>query len=794
MNGEDDLGDFSMLELFREEAETQLSVLSEGLVALEGATDTKPVLDELMRAAHSMKGAARIVGLDPLVKLAHALEDIFVAALRGELAISSNAVDLLLQTVDRISAVAQGGDAGLPALEAELPTLLEQLALLRAGQLTDDATQASVSASPPSAAEPVPAAPEPEPAAVEPTPAAATAAAASALPAPATSEAPAATPAPATTPPGTPAAPALRGPDKSIRMTAEAIERLTGLTAETVVESTRLEHLMDDFSRLRERQRDLFKILSGMRSAVEEGAEASQLADDLLAAFNCLEQCRQLLAERDDRLEQYARRSANLANRLSRETLSSRMLPFGSILRAYPRMVRDLARELGKGCRLEIRGEATKIDREILERLDAPLSHLVRNALDHGLESPAERSQAGKSPEGRLVIEAYHRSGQLRVLVSDDGGGIDVEKLRAKVTQRGLETPGRAAELSQQELFEFLFLPGFSTAPKITEISGRGVGLDAVRTMVQEARGSIGVRSTLGTGTTFDIELPVARSVARALLVSIAGDRYAIPIARIERVLQVSISDLRSVEGRPYFAFDDLDIALVPAVEILELGQPDWQAAVLSVVVIRDAGRVYGLIVDGLEGERDLVVRPLDSRLGHLPDVAAAATDESGGVVLILDVEELVRNIDSLISGGGLQRPSAPRGELGTQRVVKRILVVDDSLTVRQAERQLLENHGYTVDVAVDGMEGWSAVRLNDYQLVVTDVDMPRMNGIELVRKIRSEGRMQGLPIIIVSYKDRAEDRLKGLEAGANHYLAKGGFRDTALLDAVVDLIGPPGE
>ena len=800
MNGDDDLGDFSMLELFREEAETQLAVLSEGLVALEGSADAKPVLDELMRAAHSMKGAARIVGLDPLVKLAHALEDIFVAALRGELAISSNAVDLLLQTVDRISAVAQGGDEGLAALETVLPTVLEQLAVLRAGQLAEEATPGTAAgAEPPAAAEIAPAATteaQPEDAAapiadaigVPPvqTPEAAPIAAAGSAAAAAAS-AVSATPSPT-------AAQSLRGPDKSIRMTAEAIERLTGLTAETVVEATRLEHLMDDFGRLRERQRELFKILSGMRNALEEGADATRLADDLMAAFNCLEQCRRLLTERDERLEQYARRSANLANRLSRETLSSRMLPFGSILRAYPRMVRDLARELGKSCRLEIRGEATKIDREILERLDAPLSHLVRNALDHGMESPAERASNGKPPEGRLVLEAYHRSGQLRVVVSDDGGGIDVEKLRAKVVQRELETPARAAELSHQELFEFLFLPGFSTAARITEISGRGVGLDAVRTMVQEARGSISVRSTPGTGTTFDIELPVARSVARALLVTIAGDRYAIPIARIERVLEVATTSLRSVEGRPYFAFDELDIALVPAIEILELGEPDWQAAVLSVVVIRDAGRVYGLIVEGLNGERDLVVRPLDSRLGHLPDVAAVATDESGGVVLILDVEELVRNIDALISGGALQRPSAARGQQSAQRSVKRILVVDDSLTVRQAERQLLENHGYLVDVAVDGMEGWSAVRLNNYQLVVTDVDMPRMNGIELVRKIRGEGRMQDLPIVIVSYKDRAEDRLKGLEAGANHYLAKGGFRDTALLEAVVDLIGQPDE
>lgn len=761
MSGEDDLGDFSMLELFREEAETQIAVLSEGLVALERAADAKPLLDELMRAAHSMKGAARIVGLDPLVKLAHAVEDIFVAAQRAELAIGPAEVDVLLGAVDAIGAVAYGNAAGLVELEAKLPSLLESLALLRVGQLPNHGAAAGGAV-----------------AALAPTPPAAPTAQA-----PTASLSPPATPAPAA-----PAAP--RGGEKSIRMTTEAIERLTGLTAETVVEATRLEALMDDFGRLRDRHRDLYTVLTAVRGELANGRDPERLNSGLTQALKCLEQCTNLLTERDARLEQYARRSANLANRLSYETLSSRMLPFGSILRGYPRLVRDLARDLGKSCRLEIRGEATKIDREILERLDAPLNHIVRNALDHGLESGPERARCAKPPEGRLTLDAYHRAGQLRVVVSDDGGGIDVEQLRATVVERQLETPQRAAELSQSELFEFLFLPSFSTAAHVTEISGRGVGLDAVRTMVHEARGTITIRSTAGVGTTFDIELPVTRSVARALLVKIVGEKYAIPIARIERVLEVATDRLHTVEGRPYFGFEGADIALVPAVEVLELGDPDWQAETLSVVVIRDSGRVYGLVVGGFAGERDLVVRPLDARLGHLPDVAAVATDEEGGVVLILDVEELVRGIDALISGGGLRRPAA-QGKGAAARLVKHILVVDDSLTVRQAERQLLESQGYAVDVAVDGMEGWSAVRLKEYQLIVTDVDMPRMNGIELVRKIRAEARLQHLPIIIVSYKDREQDRLLGLEAGANHYLAKGGFRDTALLEVVVDLIGP---
>ena len=753
-----DFDDLSMFELFAEEATAQIATLAEGLVALESAADKTPVLDELMRAAHSLKGGARILGLEALVKLAHALEDIFVAALRDKLALGGAAVDALLGATDLISAGLAEGEAGMAGLDALAAPTLSVLATLRAGALVDAAasTPAAVDRAEPVA--PAPASPAP----IAPPPA----------------EAPAA--------PG-------RAAEKSIRMTADAVGRLTSLAAEAVVEATRLESLLDDFSSLRERQGELYKTLTELNALLERGAGPAALHAGLAGAFASLAQSNALLAERHARLEQYARRSSSLAQRLSRETLASRMLPFASILRGYPRLVRDLTRELGKNGRLDLRGESTQIDREVLDRLDAPLGHLLRNALDHGLESPAERTACGKPAEGRLLLEAYHRAGKLRVVLSDDGRGIDPERLRAAVVARGLEPAERAAALSASELYEFLFLPGFSTATALTEISGRGVGLDAVRAMVQDAHGTVRIRSTPGSGTSFDIELPVTRSVVRVLRVSIADEAYAIPIAGIERVLSVDAGALRTIEGRPYFGFEGVDIALVPACEVLALAPPDWQPGVLRVVVIRDGERTYGLVVDAFAGECDLVVRPIDPRLGELRDVAALATDEAGGVVLILDVEELVRNVDGLIGGGRLQR--LPGGEVDAAATArKRILVVDDSLTVRQAARQLLENQGYAVDVAVDGLEAWSALRLHPYELVVTDVDMPRLNGIELVRKIRGEKRFIELPVVVVSYKDRGEDRQRGLEAGANYYLSKGGFRDTALLEAVLDLIGPARE
>ncbi len=749
--------DQSLLELFCEEAETQLSVMSEGLVALEGVEDNAALLEELMRAAHSMKGAARIVGIDPIVKLAHVVEDIFVAAQRDELHINAPIIDVLLKTTDFIGVVSRAEGAPLGERSADVEHLVALLNQARAGELIESDTTVVMPVenndthgqalnSTPVASEKVEAVAQ------------------------------------------TPAATNRVSQGQSIRISVEALERLTGLAAEATVEASRIERMMDDGGVLRDLQRTLRQSLSRLNDAIASGGSADELDRVLGGCVSALDAADEAFIERDERLELFSRRLSSMATRLSREAVSGRMLPFSTILRGYPRLVRDLGRELGKTVRLDIRGEETMIDREILERLDSALNHIVRNGLDHGIEPSDIRVAAGKPAEATLSIQAFHQSGRLRIQVREDGRGIDAESLRATVIARGIETPETAAALAVDELYEFLFLPGFSTANKITEVSGRGVGLDSVRSIVQQSGGSIKLVSALGQGTTFDLELPVTRSVARVLLMGIGADLYALPIARIANALQIERAELKTVEGKLYFEYQGDRIAVLPAAEILELDHSSTDATFVNIIVVEEGQRSYGLAVDRFIGEQQLLVRPLDPRLGDVPNVAALSTDEDGEIVLILDTDELLRSMDAAISGGRLTRQSALSS--GQQRL-RRLLVVDDSLTVRQAERQLLENAGYDVDVAVDGLEGWSAVRLVDYDLVVSDVDMPRMNGIDLVKRIRSEGPNPDIPVIIVSYKDREEDRLRGLDAGANYYLAKGGFSDTSLLDAVADLIGP---
>jgi two-component system sensor histidine kinase and response regulator WspE len=407
--------------------------------------------------------------------------------------------------------------------------------------------------------------------------------------------------------------------------------------------------------------------------------------------------------------------------------------------------------------------------------------------VDHGIDPPADRLAAGKPEVGTVRVEARHRAGMLLVTVADDGRGVDLDRLRKKVVERGLSTPQLVAQMTQAELLEFLFLPGFSTATGVTEISGRGVGLDVVLDSVRKVGGSVRITTQLGAGTTFHLQLPITLSVIRAVVVDVGGEPYAFPHNRIDRLLRIPRAEVRSLEHRQFVAVDGLNVGLVVAAQLLDVPATPTTMADLAVVLLSDATGAYGLVVDAFRGEQDLVVRPLAPRLGKVPNLSAAAVLDDGEPVLIVDVEDLVRSMDQFIQSGSLRRCEGR--DAGPARK-KRVLVVDDSITVREVERQLLTQHGYDVAVAVDGMDGWNQVRSGNFDLMVSDVDMPRMTGIQLVKAVRGDDRLKHLPVIIVSYKEREEDRMLGLEVGANYYLTKSSFHDNRFIRAVEDLLG----
>ncbi len=760
-SGEQDLSSFSMLDLFRQEAETQTAILNECLLALEQEPGSPGRLAAIMRAAHSLKGAARIVNRDAAVKIAHALEDCFVAAQKGEVMISPAAVDVCLGGVDMLLQIARVPEAEMDAWQlarqAALDDLLARLQAIRSGA---------------AAASPAPQAPLP-----------------------AENIAPVASAAVCARVSGKAEQELLSAGseelERAVRVSAANLNRMLGMMSEYMVQTRWLEPFAAELQKLKKHQNELARLCEQVCAMPDTPRTENQPAERTVALRRRLDDCRQLVGRCQAEFDSFARRSADLAERLYREGLVSRMRPFADGAQGFPRMIRDLARRLNKKVRFELVGQNTGVDREILDKLEAPLTQLLRNALDHGLETPEERQAQGKQPEGLLKLEARHQAGLLHVVVADDGRGIDLERIRRKIVARGLSTEELAGRLTDAELLDFLFLPGFSTSEAVTEISGRGVGLDVVRNLTQDVGGLVRAESLPGAGTKFHLQLPVTLSVLRVLLVEIADVPYAIPLTRIERLATVLPEDIRTIEGRRFLTLNERQVGLVDAREALELPGSAGGRASWPVVVIGDRSGFYGLVVDRLVGESKLVVRALDARLGKVRDVSAVSLLDDGAPVIILDTEDLVRSIANLLAGGHLKRLQTEE-QAAVGKTFKNILVADDSITVREMERKLLENRGYKVDVTVDGMDAWNTLRMGRYDLVVSDVDMPRLNGIELVRNIRRDARLQALPVIMVSYKDRAEDRLSGLEAGANNYLTKSSFHDETFLKTVVDLIGEP--
>ncbi|MCP2070645.1 UNVERIFIED_ORG: two-component system sensor histidine kinase and response regulator WspE [Pseudomonas lini] len=745
----DQMRDASLLELFSLEAEAQTQVLSAGLLALERDPTQADHLESCMRAAHSLKGAARIVGVDAGVSVAHVMEDCLVSAQERRLVLSAEHIDALLQGTDLLTRIATPGNtigtSDVDAYVALMGRLLDpNAAQTPAAPMVDRPVE-------PSRVE----LPEPEPAVPM-------------EPAPKTKR-------------------VTEGGERVLRVTAERLNSLLDLSSKSLVETQRLKPWLATMQRLKRQQSNGLRALEALNLHLKDHALSLQAQEALGDARRLLAETQQLLAQKHAELDEFAWQASQRAQVLYDTALACRMRPFADVLSGQARMVRDLGRSLGKQVRLEIEGEKTQVDRDVLEKLEAPLTHLLRNAVDHGIETPELRVLAGKPAEGLIRLRASHQAGLLVLELADDGAGVDLERVRRSIVARGLSPEQTAASLSEEELLTFLFLPGFSLRDKVTEVSGRGVGLDAVQHMVRQLRGAVVLEQTAGQGSRFHLEVPLTLSVVRSLVVEVGDEAYAFPLAHIERMCDLAPEDIVQVEGRQHFWHEGRHVGLVAASQLLNRPATQNSGQTLKVVVIREREAVYGVAVERFIGERTLVVLPLDERLGKVQDISAGALLDDGSVVLIVDVEDLLRSVDKLLDTGRLERIARQNQ---TQAARKRILVVDDSLTVRELQRKLLLNRGYDVAVAVDGMDGWNALRSEDFDLLITDIDMPRMDGIELVSLLRRDNRLQSLPVMVVSYKDREEDRRRGLDAGADYYLAKASFHDDALLDAVVELIG----
>lgn len=714
-----------LLGLFRQEVDDQCARMAQMLLRLEQEPDRLDLIAPIMRSAHSVKGAAKAVRLEAAVGIAHALEDRLSAAQRQGGAVTEALIEFSLAGVDLLRDLAR--DGANPALLARRDTLLQ----------SRDTTESTAAG----AAE----------AAVQPSYIAA------------------------------------EDSDPVLRIKASLVGKLIALAGSGVVGAHRLRPFGERQQRMRQSIAQLGRLVDDLHHRLGAPAQTTPLGAELAEIRRQLSDTRRQTQGWIDDFSDYARSALDLNERIYQAASMTRLRPFRDLVLGYPRMVRDLARQLGKRARVIIAGETLEVDRDVMEKLDAPLTHLLRNALDHGVETPAARRAAGKPEEGQLRIWATHRAGMLAIDVSDDGAGIDLERVRQRLVDSGRFTPDAATALSDQALRTQLFAPGFTTRSEVTDVSGRGVGLDVVRESIERLDGSVRLTTRPGAGTTFHLLVPISRAVTRSLAVRCAGEVYAFPSLRIDRVVRSERSAVISADGLQYLPVNGRNVGLVPLAELLDLGSTRGGAERLDVVMVEHQGRVAGFVVDDLLGEYDLATRPLDARLGRVSDVGAVALLPDGSPVVLLDADDLMRS--------ALTRE---RASLSTARMDadqdgrrKRVLIADDSISVRELERQLLISRGFEVEVAVDGMDAWTRLRDESFDLLITDVDMPRMNGIELTRSIKQDPRLRGLPVVIVSYRDRPEDRRRGLEVRADSYLTKSDFQDEGFLRLVHQLIGP---
>jgi two-component system chemotaxis sensor kinase CheA len=479
-------------------------------------------------------------------------------------------------------------------------------------------------------------------------------------------------------------------------------------------------------------------------------------------------------------LRSHTRTLDTLAARLQDDIRSVRMLPLQAAFGSLPRLVRDLGHKCGKRVTLKIEGGSNEMDRDLLQAIKDPLVHLLRNAVAHGVEPAEQRKLVGKPEVSELHIVAQSYAGGLQLTIRDDGAGVDLDKVRARSRERQLGED--VSQLSDGEALNLIFLPGLSTADSVDEVSGRGVGLDAVRAVVERCGGSITVESQRGRGTSFQLRLPVNLATLRMLLLRVGSDQFAVPINSVVRILRVRPEQVRPVDSGYALELDGRAIPVARLDQILGLAGKRRVDCRHAVVVASGAEKV-ALLVDAILGEQELIMKSLGDHLVSIDKIAGATVLATGRIVPLLNVSDIVRHLSAT------RAAQLFSDESSVQVKKRRVLIVDDSITTRTLERSILEAVGYLVEVATDGEDALVKLGATSFDLVLSDVQMPRMDGIALVSRIKQSDRFRNLPVVLVSSLDAEEDRRRGLEAGADAYLGKSDFRQELLLETLDRLL-----
>jgi len=757
-----------LLATFQVEADEHLEVMRSGLLALERATageQRKDIVEKIFREAHSLKGAARAVNLAEIESVCHSLESLFGALKSNIVATAPPLFDLVHQVLDALAGLlASGAPAG-----TRKPTVAALIQRLEDASKTGEAARVE--------SPPVPAPQQAPP---------------SSAPATAVASADAATPLPTHNPGSGTIRVHLAKLDSVMRQTEE-------LFGPRLAAGQRAMELRETGAVLAAWKKERAKVQPALRSIERSLAQQGKTNGDSRGRRELTKLLEYLDGESlhmktlEDRLaslgqsaEHDQRTLAGMTDNLLHDVKEMHLLPFSSLLEVFPRFTREFARDQAKEVELFIQGGEIEVDRRILEEMKDPLIHVLRNCIDHGIEKPAVRQQKHKPAHGTLTIAISQKdSGKVEILVIDDGAGIDAAKVKSAARKLDIVSPEEADKLGEQDAITLAFRSGVSTSPIITEVSGRGLGLAIVREKVERLGGTITLESRHEEGTSLRIVLPLTLATYRGILVRAGDHLFIIPATAVERVTWVAGEDIRTVENRETIPLDSQTVSLVSLSDVLDMPRKNAAgrsadsapAVVLSLGSVRVAFRVEEIL-----GEQEVLVKALGPQLVRVRNVAGASVLGTGQVVPVLNVPDLMKS--------AVQQAAPVLAPIAAEKAAKRsVLVVEDSITSRALLKNILEAAGYDVKTAVDGVDGFTQLRSGAFDIVVSDVEMPRMNGFDLTARIRDDKKFSELPVILVTALESRQDKERGVDVGANAYIVKSSFDQSNLLEVIQRLV-----
>ncbi|WP_079677978.1 hybrid sensor histidine kinase/response regulator [Planktothrix sp. PCC 11201] len=802
--------DDELREVFKTASEEHLQNLDEGLLYLEKNPNDAAKLEELLREAHSLKGDAGMLGVKDVATLSHQIEHLLGGLKRQETTLTVDLVDRISYGIDAIRQLVDAAVTGEPCgINA-----FHSLAYLM-GAKPETPTDA-ISAIPTLTPEPAPPATPAPPA----------------PPAPDETPIPVATVAEAMNP--TPPVTASRDSAykiETIRVPTRNLDGLMTQTGELTVTKIRIAHRLNEIEDLvslwEEWSRDAFvnrfvvhDLENNLNRHISEKGTIGQLQNYYHRSTERLEQLGSLINQLRNTFSEDIARLDIISDELEDGVRTLRLLPLATIFNLFPRMVRDLARQQGKEIELVISGGETRADKRILEEMKDPLMHILRNAIDHGIETPEERQTSGKTAIAKIELRGYQTATHVVLEVCDDGRGLDIEKIKQTALKRGICQQEELLGMTPQQIHSLIFAPGFTTRTVVTEVSGRGVGMDVVRTNVEHLKGIIQVESSPGKGCLFRIQLGTTLATAHVLIVSVQGISYAIPVEFVQMTRLVLADEIFAIEGRETIIFEDQPISVAQLADLLEIrGIPPQIEAEPTVskesksrfsifpsfidknpssstmdiaspcIILKVGEEKLGLFVDALIDEQDVVLKPQSQLLKRVRNVAGATILGTGEVCIILSPQDLIKSIRKqagVISSPIVRSPLIIQNHSAVKPV---ILLVEDSIATRTQEKRILEAAGYEVVTAVDGLDGFNKLSTRAFDAVVSDIQMPNLDGLSLAKKIRQHHEYRELPIILVTSLASDEDKRKGAEAGANAYITKASFNQEVLIETLKRLV-----